>query len=79
MARPAHITAHSIKRYRERVENLPDDEIRERLSSPVIMAAIASGFCGIRLPNGAKVVISKDGKIVTVKPSQSHNRPAGRK
>lgn len=69
---PTHITRHAIDRYRERVEFVSDEAIRERLSTPSIRAAIRFGVRVIRLGSGAKLVVT-DGKIVTV--LAPHQRP----
>ncbi len=67
-----HLTGHAIQRYRERVENVPEPVVRERLSTPGIIAAIAFGVRVIRLGCGAQLVIEK-GSIVTV--LAAHQRP----
>lgn len=67
MTRPGHVTVHSIERYQQRVENLPDEQVCVRLSSPTIMAAVSFGTCSVRLPAGQRVVIC-DGRIVTGAP-----------
>lgn len=69
----AHLTAHALQRYRERVADLGAAEIRERLSSPAIMAAINFGARFVRLPTGQRIVI-EDGMIVTVLPAESYRR-----
>lgn len=67
-----HLTGHAIERYRERVEFISDEAIREKLSTPGIRAAIAFGVRIIRLGCGAQLVI-EDRKVVTV--LAAHQRP----
>ena len=67
-----HLTGHAIERYQERVENIPAEEIRAKLSSNGIRAAIAFGVRIIRLGCGAQLVIEQ-GKVVTV--LAAHQRP----
>lgn len=68
----AHLTAHAIERYQERVENVPAEEVRSRLSTCGIRAAIAFGVRVIRLGCGAQLVIEQ-GRVVTV--LAPHQRP----
>ena len=67
-----HLTGHAIERYRERVEPIPDEAIRAKLSTPGIRAAIRFGVRIIRLGCGAQLVIEQ-GKVVTV--LGAHQRP----
>lgn len=67
MTHPRHITAHAIQRYQTRVEPLPEDEVRARLSTPAILAAVKLGQCSLKLPTGQRLVIHA-GRIVTVAP-----------
>lgn len=67
MTLPRHITSHSIERYQQRVENLPDDVVRARLSTPAILAAVNIGHCSVRLATGHRLIIINH-RIVTVEP-----------
>jgi hypothetical protein len=62
------ITAHALARYRERVEDCPDEEIARRLSSDAIVCAVRFGAHQIRLGTGQLVVI-EDASIVTILPA----------
>lgn len=68
-----HVTGHAIQRYRERVANVPDDEVRARLSIPAVEFAVKFGAPFVRLPTGQRVVI-EGGAIVTVLPKE--HRPS---
>lgn len=62
-----HITAHAIDRYRERVANIPDEQIRARLNAPIIARAIDFGARTIRLGTGQRLIIDNQ-TIVTITP-----------
>lgn len=66
-----HITAHAIIRFRERVEDLPDELVIERLSRPVFQAAAEFGAPYVKLGTGQRVVI-RNGVMVTVLPYTTH-------
>lgn len=70
---PAHLTTHAIERYQERVANLPDDQVREILSAPNIIKAIAFGAEKVKLGTGHRLVILSK-RIVTVLPSAKIKR-----
>lgn len=69
MTPPLHITGHAIQRYQERVENIPDDQVRAKLSTKAFTAAAAMGCTTVRLASGHRVKI-KSGSIVTVLPTK---------
>lgn len=71
-----HLTAHAIERYQERVENVPDDVVRARLTNFRVKAAVAFGATAVRLSSGAKLII-KDKVIVTVLPPAPKRRRKG--
>lgn len=64
------ITAHAIDRYRERVADLPRDEIIRALSSPVIEQAARMGAVSVILGTGQRVVLAGS-CVVTIKPKGS--------
>lgn len=61
------ITSHAIQRYQERVANIPEAQIIERLNCAAVRAAISFGAPYVRLPSKHHIVI-QDGKVVTVLP-----------
>lgn len=63
-----HITRHAIDRYRERVIDISDDEVRQRLSGPAFDAAERIGAPAVILPSGHKAIID-EGSIVTIVPA----------
>lgn len=69
---PSHVTNHAILRYQERVESIPMEAVKARLSTTGIRAAIAFGVRIIRLGCGAQLII-EEGRIVTV--LAAHQRP----
>lgn len=74
-----HVTSHAISRYRERVEALPEAEVRRRLSSPTIIKAAEIGCPSVKLPGGQRVII-EDNTIITVRPrSRIKRRTYGRR
>lgn len=68
-----HITAHAIQRFRERVADLPEAEVRERLRSPFITAAADFGAHVVRLGTGQRIVIGEH-CVVTVLPAENYRR-----
>jgi hypothetical protein len=73
------ITEHAIQRYRERVEDVTEDQARERLSGPVFDLAGAMGACAVVLTTGHRA-ICEGGAIVTVLSRQvkvRRKRPIG--
>jgi len=72
-----HITGHAIQRFQERVDNLPDDEVRAILSKPSIQAAALFGAPYVRLGTGQRVVI-ENGAVVTVLPVDHRPGTMGR-
>ena len=67
MTLPRHITTHAIERFQQRVELIPADEVRARLSTPAILAAVRLGRCSVRLPTGHRAIIV-DHRILTIVP-----------
>ena len=61
------VTDHAIARYRERVEDIPDECIVERLTGPLFDLAARMGGGSVILPSGHRVVCSKIA-VVTVLP-----------
>lgn len=61
------VTEHAIERYRERVEDLPDECIVERLTGPLFDLAARMGGGSVILPSGHRVVCSSMA-VVTVLP-----------
>lgn len=72
-APPPHITGHAIMRFQERVQNLPEAEVRTLLSCRAVQAAIAFGCEHVRLATGHRLVID-NGAVVTVLPSNPKNK-----
>lgn len=66
-----HVTAHAIERYRERVADVPDDEIQAALSGRAFDAAQDFGAHVVILPAGQRAII-KGKHIVTVPPKGVH-------
>lgn len=71
--RPAHITAHAVERYQQRVANLPDDAVIQALNSPAILTAIQIGARAVQFGTGHRAIIA-DGKVVTVAPKPLKKR-----
>lgn len=78
MTLPRHITTHAIERFQQRIANLPADEVRARLSTPAILAAVKLGTCQVKLPSGHRAVIAH-GRIVTVRPKVAGKCRIGRR
>lgn len=62
------VSRHAVMRYRERVEDLPDAVIHERLSSAAIALAASFGAPYVRLSGGQRIVIVES-SVVTVLPA----------
>jgi len=62
------ITAHALKRYRERIADLPEAAILAHLDTPAVQTAIAIGAPYVRLATRHRVVI-KGSTIVTILPA----------
>lgn len=60
-----HLTRHAIERYQERVENVPEDTVRERLQGRAFDVAVSIGAKYVRLHGGHLAVI-ENSRIVTV-------------
>lgn len=65
------VTDHAIQRYRERVRDLPDVEIRCALSTRAFVKAADLGRCAVILPTGHRAVM-RAGAVVTVLPHGAH-------
>lgn len=61
------VTDHAIKRYRERVEDLPDECVVACLSGPLFNLVASMGGGSVILPSGHRVVCSSVA-VVTVLP-----------
>lgn len=72
-----HITAHAIQRYRERVAELADDQIRAALDCPAVRAAAQIGARFVRLHGGQRIVLQGD-TVVTVMPSDNYRKQVRR-
>lgn len=59
------VTRHAVERYQERVENVPEIIVRQRLAGRAFETAIAIGAKYVRLGGGHLAVIDS-GKVVTV-------------
>lgn len=67
------ITKHALERYQERIANIPDDEVEQRLLTPTMRLALQwAGQCTVRLSGGERCVV-KDGVIVTVLPRKARS------
>jgi len=69
MTEPLIVSRHAMDRFRERVANLPDRQIFERLSTPIFELAVELGASAVRLPSGHRAVI-KNTTVLTVLPKQ---------
>lgn len=67
------VSLHAIQRYQERVENLPDETVRQILSSPHIKAAAAFGAKFIRIASGHRIAIA-DMTVTTILPPDNYRR-----
>jgi hypothetical protein len=73
-----HVTRHAIERFQERVENLPEPEVLERLDTPATRAAASlQAECHVRLPTGQRIAV-KDNTVVTVLPAEQYQRQVRR-
>lgn len=71
-----HITQHAIERFQERVENLPDDAVVDRLRCPAVLKAAAFGAPIVRLATGHRIVL-QNGSVVTVLPAHAKPKSMG--
>lgn len=65
------ITNHAVERYQERVENVPRAEVKRRLTSRAVAAAVSFGAPVVKLATGHRVVIVEN-RVVTVHPPCSN-------
>lgn len=65
------VSAHAIQRYRERVADMPDDQIIVALSGRAFLACAAIGRGAVILPSGHRAVVQA-GTVVTVLPHRAH-------
>ena len=65
----AHITAHAVQRYRERIEDIPDHEALDAMIriEPTIDRAAAFGCATVIMGNGARLRLVGD-TVCTVLP-----------
>lgn len=64
-----HISRHAIERYQERVENIPDDEVRLRIDTPALRLAIKIGAPYVKLGTKHRIALSGN-DVVTVLPAE---------
>lgn len=62
------ITHHAIERYRERVEDVSESEVRARLSASAFKVAAEFGARFVRFARGQRAVVI-EGRIVTILPA----------
>ncbi|MGE8143067.1 hypothetical protein ACQKOE_13915 [Novosphingobium sp. NPDC080210] len=62
-----HVSQHALDRYRERIANLSDDEIRAALITPAVMTAAAIGARFVRIASGHRIALA-DYTITTILP-----------
>lgn len=65
------ITDHAVLRYLERVKGIDVEAVKREMDTPSLRAAVGIGASGLRLSNGAKLVID-GGSVVTVLPAGHH-------
>lgn len=64
------VSAHAIQRYRERVADMPDEQIIVALSGKAFTACAAIGRGAVVLPSGHRAIVD-NGLVVTVLPKGS--------
>lgn len=64
------VTRHALDRYRERIDDLPDREIEQRLTTAPYRIAAEFGARYVRLGSGHRVVII-DHKVITILPQDN--------
>lgn len=62
-----YVTRHAIRRYRERVANVPAAEMWRALDIPAVRIAIDFGARFVRLAGGQRLVLERS-NVVTVLP-----------
>ncbi len=62
------LTQHAIRRYRERVADVPPAEIWRALDCPAVRLAIEFGARFVKLAGGQRVVLQEN-RVVTVLPA----------
>jgi hypothetical protein len=65
------LTLHAIKRYRERVADVPACEIWRALDCRAVRTAIDFGARYVRLSGGQRVVLDEN-RVVTILPKDFH-------
>lgn len=65
------VTDHAIQRYRERVTDVPDEQIVAALSGKAFAACSAIGRGAVVLPTGHRVIVD-NGIVVTVLPKGAY-------
>jgi len=61
------VSAHAIRRYRERVGDIAEADIVAALSTPIFHVAARMGRCAVIMRCGARAIV-QDGVVVTVLP-----------
>ncbi len=69
----SHITRHAIDRFRERIADIPEEQIRARLDTPAVRAAIAFGARYVRIATGHRLAVH-NGCIITILPPEHFRR-----
>lgn len=72
-----HVSTHAIIRYQERIANVPEDAVREALTSPAIQRAVEFGARYVRLASGHRIVLEGN-SVITVLPPDSYRRQVRR-
>lgn len=60
-----HITRHAIDRFRERIADIPEEQIRARLDTPAVRLALRIGAPFVKLGSGHRLVV-RDNAIISV-------------
>jgi len=63
-----YISLHAVERYRQRVADISDSEVYDRLSGPAFKAAAEFGAPFVRLSGGQRAVIVEH-SVVTILPA----------
>jgi|GEM_PF-1726987 len=65
------ITRHAIRRYQERVANVPAPEVWRALDCRAVQLAIELGAHFVRLAGGQRAVL-RENRVVTILPKETH-------
>lgn len=79
MGRQVVVSLHAIRRYQERVADVPDDEAERALTGTAFQSASDMGSGAVILPTGHRAIVA-DGTVVTVLPKgyRAHRVHRGR-